>query len=64
MRVATETYEKRRSFITDNMKSIPKQARPDLQVDGGDVNPVNVNNRIETLKLKNVRCSARRRTDA
>ena len=41
-----------------NMKSIPKQARLGLQVDGYDVNPVNVNNRVEALKLEGVRCPA------
>jgi len=41
-----------------NMKSIAKQARPGLQVDGHDVNLVNVNNRLKALKLKGVCCSA------
>lgn len=51
-RVATETDEKRRSVMIENIKNIPKQARPDLQVDGGDVNLVNVNKRVAALKLK------------
>jgi Fe-S cluster biogenesis protein NfuA len=51
-RVATETDEKRRSVMIENIKNIPKQARPDLQVDGGDVNLVNVNERVAALKLK------------
>jgi Fe-S cluster biogenesis protein NfuA len=44
-----------------NVKNIFKQARPDLQVGGGDVNLVNVNNRIAALKLKAVHGAARRR---
>lgn len=44
-----------------NIKNIPKQARPDLEVDGGDVNPVNVNNRVAALKLKGVYGAAQRR---
>jgi Fe-S cluster biogenesis protein NfuA len=51
-RVATETDEKRRSVMIENIKNIPKQARPDLQVDGGDINLVNVNKRVAALKLK------------
>jgi len=60
-RVATGTDEKRRSVMIAN---IPKQARPDLQVDGGDVNLVNVNNRVAALKLKTVYGAARRRNNA
>ena len=41
--------------------NIPKQARPDLQVDGGDVNLVNVNKRIAALKLKGAYSAAQRR---
>jgi len=44
-----------------NMKNIPEQARPDLQVDGGDVNLANVNNRVAGLKLKGVHGAAQRR---
>jgi Fe-S cluster biogenesis protein NfuA len=44
-----------------NIKNIPKQARPDSQVDGGDVNLVNVNNRVAALTLKGVYAAARRR---
>ena len=57
-RVATETDEKRRSIMIAN---IPKQARPDLQVDGGDVNLVNVNKRVAALKLKGAYSAAQRR---
>ena len=57
-RVATETDDKRRSIMIAN---IPKQARPDLQVDGGDVNLVNVNKRIAALKLKGAYSAAQRR---
>jgi Fe-S cluster biogenesis protein NfuA len=60
-RVAAETDEKRRSVMIANINNIPKQARPDLQVGGGDVNLVNVNNRVATLKLKGVSGAARRR---
>ena len=44
-----------------NIKNIPKQARPDLQVDGGDVNLVNVNKSVAALKLKTVYGAAQRR---
>ena len=44
-----------------NIKNIPKQARPDLRVGGGDVNLVNVNNRVAMLKLKGIYGAARRR---
>jgi Fe-S cluster biogenesis protein NfuA len=60
-RVATETDEKRRSVMIANIENIPKQARPDLQVGGGDVNLVNVNNRVAALKLQGVYGAAQRR---
>jgi Fe-S cluster biogenesis protein NfuA len=60
-RIATETDEKRRSVMIANMKNIPKQARPALQVGGGDVNLVNVNNKVAGLKLKGVHDAAQRR---
>lgn len=44
-----------------NIKNIPKQAIPDLQVGEGDVNLVNVNNRIAALKLKAVYGAVERR---
>jgi len=47
-----------------NIKKIPKQARPDLQVGGGDVDLVNVNNRVAALKLKGVYGAAQRRNHA
>jgi len=40
---------------------IPEQARSDLQVGGGDVNLMNVNNRVATLKLTGVYGAAQRR---
>ena len=60
-RVATETDENKRSIMIANIKNIPKQARPDLQVDGGDVNLVNVNKSVAALKLKTVYGAAQRR---
>jgi Fe-S cluster biogenesis protein NfuA len=45
-RVATETNEKRRGVMIANIKNIPKQVRPDLQVGGGDIKLVNMNNRV------------------
>jgi Fe-S cluster biogenesis protein NfuA len=44
-----------------DINDIPKQARPDLQVGGGDVNLMNVNNRVVTLKLTGVYVAAQRR---
>jgi len=41
--------------------NIPKQARPDLQVNGGDVNLMNVNKRVAALKLKGAYGAAQRR---
>jgi hypothetical protein len=35
-----------------NMKSIPEQARPDLQVGGGDTRLVNVNNKSSGVEAK------------
>jgi len=60
-RVITETDEKSRSVMIANIENIPKQARPDLQVGGGDVNLVNVNNRVAALKLQGVYGAAQRR---
>jgi len=60
-RVATETNENRRDIMIANIKNIPKQVRPDLQVGGGDVKLVNVNNRVAALKLKGVYGAAQRR---
>jgi len=44
-----------------NIKNIPKQVRPDLQVGGGDIKLVNMNNRVAALKLKGVYGAAQRR---
>jgi Fe-S cluster biogenesis protein NfuA len=60
-RVATATNEKKRSVMIANIKNIPEQARADLQVGGGDVKLVNVNNRVAALKLKGVYGAAQRR---
>jgi len=60
-RVATETDEKRRRVMIENIEKLPKQARPALQADGGDVNFVSVNNGVATLKLKGVYSAAQRR---
>jgi len=53
--------EKRRSVMIANIKNVLKQARPDLQMGAGDVNLVNVNNRVAALKLKGVYGAAQRR---
>jgi len=63
-RVATETDKNRRRVMIANVEQVPKQARPALQADGGDVNMVNVNNRVERLKLKGVYGAAQRRNHA
>ena len=60
-RVAAETDEKRSSVMIANIKNVLKQARPALQMGGGDVNLVNVNNRVAALKLKGVYGAAQRR---
>jgi len=60
-RVATGMDEKRRSVMIANIKNVLKQARPDLQMGAGDVNLVNVNNRVAALKLKGVYGAAQRR---
>jgi Fe-S cluster biogenesis protein NfuA len=44
-----------------DINDIPKQVRPDLQVGGGDVKLVNVNNRVAALKLTGVYGAAQRR---
>jgi len=44
-----------------NIKNIPKQAIPGLQMCGGGVNLVNVNNRVAALTLKGLYGAARRR---
>ena len=44
-----------------NIKNIPKQARPDLQVGEGDVNLVSLNNRVAALKLEAVYGAVQRR---
>jgi len=44
-----------------NIKNIPEQARPDLQVGRGDANLMSVNNRVAALKLKGVYSDAQRR---
>jgi len=44
-----------------NTKKIPEQARLNLKVDEGDVNLVNVNNKVAALKLKGVHGAAKRR---
>lgn len=48
--------------IIVNIEKLPKQARPVLQADEGDVNLVNVNNGIERLKLKGM-CSVSKRSN-
>jgi hypothetical protein len=60
-RVAIKTDEKRRSVMIANIKNIPKQARPDLQVGEGDVNLVSLNNRVAALKLEAVYGAVQRR---
>jgi len=44
-----------------NINEIPEEARPGLQVDGGDIKLVNVNNKVSALKLKGVYGAAQRR---
>jgi hypothetical protein len=51
----------REGALIANIKNIPKQARHDLQVGGGNINLVNVNNRVAALNLKDVYGAAQRR---
>jgi hypothetical protein len=44
-----------------NIKNIPKQTRADLQVSGGDIKLVNMNNRVAALKLKGLSGATQRR---
>ena len=44
-----------------NINDIPKQARPALQVGGGDIKLMNLNNRVAALKLKGLYGAAQRR---